>query len=141
MINKILLLTKAIKNGSNNEVIDFVSCNFGQKSYLSFQMELALRSRSIMKQYDFRPNYNPLSSITIIYRCLFARARHSRARGSILDFRPKIEKVQICCKPPPFTVSTGNYTTHTTFIRAIVNSDLSTVLSHSTTSSIFLSSK
>ena len=48
--------------------LNFVSCNFGLKSLLGFQIELALHAYAILKsRYDFRPNCTPLSSITIMY--------------------------------------------------------------------------
>ena len=56
------------QNECNKVVIKTrVVLNFGLKSYLWFQIELALRSRPIFKHaYDFRPNCTLLSSITII---------------------------------------------------------------------------
>ena len=47
--------------------LNLVSCNFGLKSYLRFQIELVLALVWFWNHvYDFRPNYTPLSSITII---------------------------------------------------------------------------
>ena len=43
--------------------LNFLPCNLGLKSYLWFQIELAL-----VRFWNFRPNCTPLSSITIIYR-------------------------------------------------------------------------
>ena len=37
------------QNGSNKWQLNWVECNFGLKSYLWFQIELALRARSILK--------------------------------------------------------------------------------------------
>ena len=55
--------------------LNFGSCNFGLKSYLWFQIELALRARSILKsRVCFLTNCTPLSSITIINYFLSSRA-------------------------------------------------------------------
>ena len=56
------------QNECNKLVIKLrVVLNFGLKSYLWFEIELALRSRPIFKhEYHFRQNCTLLSSITII---------------------------------------------------------------------------
>ena len=53
-------------------------CNFDLKSYLWFQIKLALCAHSILKsRIGFRPNCIPLSSITII--------NQRETQGSIID--------------------------------------------------------
>ena len=71
--------------------LNFVSCNFGSKSnILTFQIELALRSRSILKsrarlQTKLKSTQFNYHNLSLLIR---ARARHSRtyeSRGGTSD--------------------------------------------------------
>ena len=67
--------------------LNFVSCNFGLKSYLWFQIKLALRARSILKScvwFQTKLHSMPLSSITIINQSKLSHW-NPREKGQQLD--------------------------------------------------------